>query len=40
MSFDRLHAYILGLWKNHLLDEFKKLIKKLGREASVHIEEL
>ena len=40
MSFDRLHAYILGLWQKHLLVEFKKIVKGLAREVSVHVETL
>lgn len=40
MSFDRLHAYILGLWQKHLFDQFKKIVEDLSREARVRIEDL
>ncbi|KAG1876628.1 hypothetical protein DFJ58DRAFT_712860 [Suillus subalutaceus] len=38
ISLDRLHALHLGLWK-HLLNELKKILKSLGREAESLFEE-
>ncbi|KAI0343363.1 hypothetical protein BDW22DRAFT_1329317 [Trametopsis cervina] len=40
LSFDRLHAYIIGLWQKHLLQQLKLTIEDLPREARVRIEEL
>ncbi|KAI0347909.1 hypothetical protein BDW22DRAFT_1479807, partial [Trametopsis cervina] len=39
LSFDRLHAYIIGLWQKHLLQQLKLLVEELPREARVRIEE-
>lgn len=38
VSFDRLHAYIIGLWKQHLFEELKEIIIALGREVQVEFE--
>ncbi|KAG2140624.1 hypothetical protein DEU56DRAFT_734807, partial [Suillus clintonianus] len=38
ISLDRLHALHLGIWK-HLLNELKKILKFLGREAESLFEE-
>ncbi|KAI0340313.1 hypothetical protein BDW22DRAFT_1334574 [Trametopsis cervina] len=40
LSFDRLHAYIIGLWQKHLLQQLKLLVDGLPREVRVKIEEL
>ncbi|KAG1859232.1 hypothetical protein F4604DRAFT_1882756 [Suillus subluteus] len=37
ISFDRLHALHLGMWK-HLLEELKKILKALGRSAEAKLE--
>ncbi|KAG1771113.1 hypothetical protein EV702DRAFT_1181527 [Suillus placidus] len=37
ISFDRLHALHLGMWK-HLLEELKKILKALGRDAESEVE--
>ena len=37
LSFDCLHCLHLGIWRKHILEELKKILKELGRsyEASV-----
>ncbi|KAI0091116.1 hypothetical protein BDY19DRAFT_991694 [Irpex rosettiformis] len=40
VSFDRLHAYTIGLWKQHLFEELKKIVIALGRPAQVQFEEI
>ncbi|KAI0087064.1 hypothetical protein BDY19DRAFT_995481 [Irpex rosettiformis] len=40
ISFDRLHAYIIGLWKQHLFEELKRVINSLGRPVQVEFENL
>ena len=40
VSFDRLHAYIIGLWKQHLFGELKSIIEDLGRSVEVEFEDL
>ncbi|KAG9309309.1 hypothetical protein JVU11DRAFT_10797 [Chiua virens] len=39
-SFDRLHYLHGGLWGKHLLEELKKILNALGREAATKVEEL
>ncbi|KAI0086723.1 hypothetical protein BDY19DRAFT_959866, partial [Irpex rosettiformis] len=38
MSFDRLHAYTLGLFQDHLIPQLKLVVASLDRSASVQIE--
>lgn len=37
ISFDRLHALHLGMWR-HLLEELKKILKALGRDEESKVE--
>ncbi|KAG2750980.1 hypothetical protein P692DRAFT_201710246, partial [Suillus brevipes Sb2] len=37
ISFDRLHALHIGIWK-HLLEELKKILKSLGHSAEAKLE--
>ncbi|KAG0696993.1 hypothetical protein DFH29DRAFT_984460 [Suillus ampliporus] len=39
ISFDRLHALHLGMWR-HLLEELKKILKALGRDGESTVEKL
>ncbi|KAI1782317.1 hypothetical protein LXA43DRAFT_1145587, partial [Ganoderma leucocontextum] len=38
LSWDRLHAYHIGLFSDHLFDEFQKVVKLLGRNIKVQID--
>ncbi|KAI0700322.1 hypothetical protein BC835DRAFT_1304172 [Cytidiella melzeri] len=38
-SFDRLHAYIIGLFQKHLLPEIKMLLEDMGRWAETTFDE-
>ncbi|KAI0087282.1 hypothetical protein BDY19DRAFT_893062 [Irpex rosettiformis] len=40
VSFDRLHAYTIGLWKQHLFEELKRIMVGLGRPAQVQFEQI
>ncbi|KAH9892021.1 hypothetical protein C8Q73DRAFT_650423, partial [Cubamyces lactineus] len=37
LSWDRLHAYHGGLFSDHLFEEFQQIVKNLGREAIVEV---
>ncbi|KAH9901641.1 hypothetical protein C8Q73DRAFT_636091 [Cubamyces lactineus] len=37
LSWDRLHAYHGGLFSDHLFEEFQQIVKNLGREALVEV---
>ncbi|KAI0092164.1 hypothetical protein BDY19DRAFT_928654 [Irpex rosettiformis] len=39
MSFDRLHAYTIGLWQKHLFKEFKNIVLCLSRQMQARVEE-
>lgn len=34
ICWDRLHAYIIGLFASHLWEQFKLIVDLLGREAA------
>ncbi|KAH9888565.1 hypothetical protein C8Q73DRAFT_776637 [Cubamyces lactineus] len=37
LSWDRLHAYHGGLFSDHLFEEFQQIVKAMGREAVIEI---
>ena len=38
LSFDRLHFLHLGIWRKHILEELKKILKDLGRSYETSVE--
>jgi hypothetical protein len=39
ISWDRLHAYHIGLFADHLLEEFLSILDELGRASATAVEQ-